>query len=294
VTTTRDALAAELRAAQPDLTTALLLLAQEAGPLAGEPAAAVLDTLRGWGDRVRDRLDASDAGPHAGVVALRSVLGDEVGLRELPGDADDLRASLLPQVVMRRRGLPILVSAVWLDVARRAGIPAHGLGMPGRFLVAVTDGTPDPHPGGLVVVDPASGGTTLEDRGVDALLATAGVARAPGLFAPATVPEIVLRVLNNIRMLAHRHVDARMLLWGAETSMLVPGHPPVLVLEVARAQADLGRFRDAAATLTAYADRLDDSVPRGLDDLADAVDPDDPGPGEQLRRQARQLLARLN
>jgi regulator of sirC expression with transglutaminase-like and TPR domain len=291
VTTTRDALAAELRAAQPDLTTALLLLAQEAGPQAGEPAVAVLDTLRGWGERVRDRVDSAGAGPHGGAAALRTVLGDEVGLRELPGDPDDLRASLLPQVVRRRRGLPILVSAVWLDVARRAGIPAHGLGMPGRFLVAVTDGSTDPDLGGLVVVDPASGGTTLEDRGVDALLATAGVARAPGLFAPATVPDIVLRVLNNIRLLAHRHADARTLLWAAESSLLVPGHPPSLVMEVARAQADLGRFGDAAATLTAYADRLEDAVPRGLDELAD---PDDPGPAERLRRQARQLLARLN
>ena len=73
---------------------------------------------------LRQALDALATGVPAGGPAderLRVALGGFGGDAD---DYDDLRASLIHEVVRRRRGLPILLSAVWLEVAARAGIPA--------------------------------------------------------------------------------------------------------------------------------------------------------------------------
>ncbi len=58
----------------------------------------------------------------------------------LVGDQDSYYAvdnSLLSKVVERRRGMPILVAAVWALVGRRAGLTCDGIGLPGHFVVSV-------------------------------------------------------------------------------------------------------------------------------------------------------------
>jgi hypothetical protein len=92
------------------------------------------------------------ASPYDQAVGLRSVVGDRHGFRGYGDDYGDLRASLLHEVVERRRGLPILLSVVYLDVARRAGIPAYGVGLPGHFVVAVGE------PESATLLDPYAGG----------------------------------------------------------------------------------------------------------------------------------------
>src|SRR5674536_283646 len=87
------------------------------------------------------------------VEALRGVLAGFTGDAR---DYADLRSSLLPEVLRRRAGLPILLSVVWLEVARRCGIPADGIGLPGHFVVRVGDNCVDNY------VDPFAGGARLD------------------------------------------------------------------------------------------------------------------------------------
>ena len=57
---------------------------------------------------------------------------------ELQGDIEEYshpRNSLLDSVLDRRRGIPITLSVVVLEVGRRLGVPLEGIGMPGHFLV---------------------------------------------------------------------------------------------------------------------------------------------------------------
>ncbi len=105
--------------------------------------------LQAWGHEV-----AANAGdePMDELRALASVLGEEAGFRGDTKDYLDPANSHLHQVIERRRGLPILLSVVWTEVAARLGVQAYALGLPGRVHVLV--GEPeDRH----VVVDPWEG-----------------------------------------------------------------------------------------------------------------------------------------
>ena len=75
----------------------------------------------------------------------------------MPGDEDDYydpRNVLLGPLLERRKGMPILLSVLWMEVGRRAGIPVAGIGLPGHFIVRV-----GPPPGTLA--DPFAGGVPL-------------------------------------------------------------------------------------------------------------------------------------
>ena len=39
----------------------------------------------------------------------------------------------------RRRGIPITLSVLYIEIARRLGLPVHGVGLPGHFLVHLAD-----------------------------------------------------------------------------------------------------------------------------------------------------------
>jgi regulator of sirC expression with transglutaminase-like and TPR domain len=58
-------------------------------------------------------------------------------------------------ILATRRGLPITLALLYVDVARRVGIVAHGLDAPAHFLVEVEE------PDGLLIVDPFHRGTAL-------------------------------------------------------------------------------------------------------------------------------------
>ena len=122
------------------------------GTSAGDRAAdeAALDR---WASRVTERVKES-ASPFMQARALAEILGNEEGFT---GDEEDYyhpNNCLLHSVLMRRRGMPILLSAVWIEVGRRAGLAVEGVGMPGHFLVRVGSS-----PG--VLVDPFAGGVRI-------------------------------------------------------------------------------------------------------------------------------------
>lgn len=128
--------------------------------LVGAEADGALDESRM--DSVQVELDAlagqlpfRPGGPRAWAVALRELLGERYGFRGSAADYQRLESSLLHEVLQRRRGLPILLSVVWLEVARRAGAPVYGVALPGHFVVGF--GPVDEQ----VLADPFDGGRVL-------------------------------------------------------------------------------------------------------------------------------------
>jgi regulator of sirC expression with transglutaminase-like and TPR domain len=153
------------------------------------PDDEVLDTLDDWANRVR----AADPAGLDGREPLEHILGDQVGLHGLDDGYDDPANSFLPRVLERRRGLPILLSLVYLEVARRADLALFGLALPGHFVVA------RPHPGGeLTVLDPFDGGRTVAPRELAALVARVGARLDPALFVPASAHTTATRMLRNL------------------------------------------------------------------------------------------------
>lgn len=73
--------------------------------------------------------------PQRAMAALNRVLFEEARLRGNRGDYYDPRNSFLNDVLDRELGIPITLSIVYMEVARRVGLPLCGVGMPGHFLL---------------------------------------------------------------------------------------------------------------------------------------------------------------
>ena len=253
-----------------DVTT--VLIAAETLPAEGASGAA-LDAYGATAQDGLDRLPAAVPDEGRDDQRLRTALADFGG-----GQAQDyarLESSLLPAVLERRRGLPILLATVWTEVARRAGIPAYGVGLPGHFVVGVGDPS-----GARVLVDAAAGGALLPYDRARELVAATGRTLRPEHLAPSDPIDTLARILANIRAWAARRPErARTRLWAAELGLVLPRHDLDLRHEHAEALIALGRYTEGAARLEEYADLVEGPMPLSA---------------EHARRTARQARSRLN
>ncbi|MET7537350.1 transglutaminase-like domain-containing protein [Streptomyces sp. NPDC005349] len=268
----RRRFAEEARAERPDLSQLCLLVAAEAD---GSLDEAGMDAVQMDLDRLAGQVPFRPGGPLAWATALAELLGARCGFRGTPGDYERLESSLLHEVVRRRRGLPILLSVVWMEVARRAGAPVYGVALPGHFVVGFGPAQDQ------VLADPFDGGRVL--TGADAELLVAGATGAPlnaAMLQPADPLDVVLRILNNIRAwAAARPERSDVAMWAVELSLLLPAHPARLRYERAQLLVRSGDFLAGAAELDAYAD------------VVGAVDAP---AAETVRAQARAARAMLN
>ncbi|EIV95661.1 transglutaminase-like domain-containing protein [Frankia sp. QA3] len=214
-------------------------------PGAGADPAGRLGELRRFG-----ALD-----PRTAAEALHEALGLDAGFAGSEDDYDDLHSSLLPDVLRRRRGLPILLSVVWLEVAHRLGVAAYPVGLPGHVVVAV--GSPED----FVLVDPFAAGRLLTIHDAAAKVRAAGVAFNRAHLAPMSPRDVLTRILGNIRILAARSDTPRTRLWAVELSLLLPHHPASLRRERGELRVRLGDFLGGAIDLTTFADTVDTVEP---------------------------------
>jgi regulator of sirC expression with transglutaminase-like and TPR domain len=120
---------------QIDLATAALYIAQEAYPdLEVEAYLNALDTMA---DEVRERLP-EEAYPLKIIRTLNHYLFTDLGFQGNTDNYYDPRNSFLNEVIERRTGIPISLSLVYLEVARRIDFPMAGVGLPGHFLIRPT------------------------------------------------------------------------------------------------------------------------------------------------------------
>jgi regulator of sirC expression with transglutaminase-like and TPR domain len=268
----RRRFAEEARSERPDLSMLCLLVGAEADGTLDE---AGLDAAQIELDRLAGQLPFRPGGPRSWAVSLRELLGDRYGFRGAPADYQRLESSLLHEVLRRRRGLPILLSVVWMEVARRAGAPVYGVALPGHFVVGF--GPPDEQ----VLADPFDGGRVLTGGDAELLVAGAtGASLQPSMLGPAAPLEIVLRILNNVRAwAAARPERSDVSLWAVELSLLLPSHPARLRYERAQLLVQRGDFVAGAEELEAYAE-----VVVGVDEAAAA----------RIRQQAHAARAMLN
>ncbi|MGW2640257.1 transglutaminase-like domain-containing protein [Streptomyces sp. NPDC001348] len=268
----RQRFAEEARSERPDLSALCLLLAAQAD---GSLDEAGVDAAQMELDRLAGQLPFRPGGPHAWAVALCELLGDRYGFRGCAADYQRLESSLLHEVLRRRRGLPILLSVVWMEVARRAGAPVYGVALPGHFVVGFGTAAEQ------VLADPFDGGRVLS--GDDAELLVAGATGAPldpAMLVAAAPLEVVTRILNNVRAwAAARPERSDVGLWAVELSLLLPSHPARLRYERAQLLVQRGDFTEGATELDAYAELVE-----VVDETA----------ADRVRQQAQAARAMLN
>src|SRR5262245_43501774 len=132
----------------PLAEAALLMACEEYPHLQVRP---FIDQLDDMADQVRSMMRGEDS-PRETIDKINNVLFDVMGFRGNTENYYDPRNSFLNDVLERRIGIPITLSAVYLEVARRLKFPIVGVGMPGRFLVKYR------RPGEELILDPFNRG----------------------------------------------------------------------------------------------------------------------------------------
>lgn len=135
------------------------------------------------------------------------------------------RNSCLDQVVASRRGMPISLAVLAVEVARRVGVRLVGVGLPGHFLVGDADDR-------AWFGDPFHGRSGLGVDDCRALLLQAGVSRWSDRFLDPTPNRLIIaRMLNNLKLSFERGGDPVRL---------------ALVMQARQAMPEFGAEREAA------------------------------------------------
>jgi regulator of sirC expression with transglutaminase-like and TPR domain len=167
---------------------------------------AELDRLDDMGGRVSEPT----------VGELRRVLFLHHGLAGALDDYYDPANSFIDQVVARRRGIPITLAVLMIEVGRRAGVDVYGIGAPGHFLVGHGD----------EVLDPFEGGRPADVTGIH-----------PAHLAPVGAHAILARMLANLRQIYQSTGEVTSLLWVLRLRTAIPGAPDSDKADLARLEA---------------------------------------------------------
>ena len=221
-------------AASPDrdLATPALMIAKLECPFL-DPA-PYLRQLDAMGATVRERLRTGGSAEgsrkaDAAVDVLNGYLFDEQGFTGNRERYDDPSNSFLDEVLERRTGIPITLALVYMEVARRAGIQVEGVNFPGHFLMRYPPDRPDGAVSADLILDPFHRGARLSEHDCRRLLERhvgQEAAFDPALLAPATKPQMLTRMLLNLKRIyvrLHSFPQARNV-----TELLVAVDPPAL------------------------------------------------------------------
>ncbi|PTB17139.1 transglutaminase [Trinickia symbiotica] len=179
------------------VTETALSLAQDAYPdLDLQGALAELDELAvRLKRRLPENADLTDK-----IGALNRFFFRELGFAGNLNDYYDPDNSHLNIVLKRRRGIPISLAILYMEIGEQIGVPVKGVSFPGHFLLRVT------LPEGDVMLDPTTGKSLTEAEMVDRLEpylshtsgdSIGGTLRM--LLQPATGREIIARMLRNLK-----------------------------------------------------------------------------------------------
>ena len=197
-----DSLIDASSAPDPGLAAAALVIARIEYPRL--QAETYLTRLDAMGDAARQRIEqhqqeTGESSTLSCITAFNSYLFDDqhfVGNRER---YEDPRNSCLNEVLERRTGIPITLAVVYMEVGRRAGLQVDGVNFPGHFLVRCPELSSR---GNGLIIDPFHCGALLSEPDCRRLLQKhvgAEVAFHKALLAPATRPQILVRMLLNLK-----------------------------------------------------------------------------------------------
>jgi regulator of sirC expression with transglutaminase-like and TPR domain len=228
-----------------DLAAASLLIARLEYPALD--VAAYLSRLDEMGARLRQRLP-QDADANTRLSMLCRYLFEEEGFHGNTAEYYDPRNSFLNDVIDRRTGIPITLSAVFMEIGRRAGVEACGVGLPGHFLVRVDQGE------GRVLVDPFHSGTLLSDEDCQRRLDRVYGGRLqlrPEHLAPCSRRQILVRMLSNLKAIYLKSDDTTRAL-GVLELLLVVTSDPEQIRDRGLLYATLDCYSLAVTDLTRY------------------------------------------
>jgi regulator of sirC expression with transglutaminase-like and TPR domain len=216
------------------------------------------------------------------LKAIRQILFELHDFHGAEADYYDPRNSFLDQALERRQGLPITLSVIYLEIARRLGAPLEGVGLPAHFMIRWPLSDDE---GGPVYVDAFRRGDLLDEPTMRQFILNLLRDSGPREFDPAwlrtvSVRDILTRMLRNLKQVYLQQGETALALEVVERlTALRPDYPEELrdrgLLRLAMGEPLL-----AAADIIAYLERS----------------PNAPDGGRLLRRigSIREVRAKLN
>jgi regulator of sirC expression with transglutaminase-like and TPR domain len=232
------------------LDEAALALAEEEYPRLDVGAAlARLDALAA---RVAE-VAGERPRPVAKLKAIRAVLAEEEHFDGNREHYHDPRNSFLNEVLDRRTGLPITLSVLYLEVARRVGLRLEGVGFPGHFLVKYVSAS-----GAEVFVDPFNHGEALSPEECVSRFRAASGGRPfdPRYLAAVTPPQILGRMLHNLKRVYLEANDQVRAYWVIDRLLLLSPAQPAEIRDRGLVAARLGAVGPASRDLSRYLDQV--------------------------------------
>jgi len=180
---------------QIDLAKAALYIAQEEYP--DLDVDAYMNALDVMAAEVEERLPV-ERYPLRIIQSLNKYLYDDLGYKGNTNDYYDPRNSYLNEVIDRHTGIPITLSLVYLEIARRLDFPMVGIGMPGHFLIR-----PEFEDTGIFV-DAFNQGEILFEQDCEQRLAQIyghPVPLQPMFLQPVSPRQLLVRMLTNLKFI---------------------------------------------------------------------------------------------
>jgi len=238
--------APELEDEKIDLIRAALLIARGEYPdLDVEVYAARVEELAR-----RVAALASDLHPQRTLGALQHVLFEEVRLRGNREDYYDPRNSFLNDVLDRGLGIPITLSIVYMEVARRVGLHLFGVGLPGHFLLKRYN-----EDGQEMLIDCFNRGDILSRQDCQSRLDeiySGEMTMRPEFLRPISRRQILTRMLNNLKAVYLSTRNFRKALPIADLILLIHPRSSEDVKQRALLRYSMGLHRLAAEDLDDY------------------------------------------
>lgn len=176
-----------------DLAYAALLIARAEYPTLDVDS--YLDRLKEMGSAIQSRVKTLED-PLQVVQAINNHLYRALGFEGNETDYYDPRNSFLNDVLDRKRGIPITLSIIYMEMGRLIGFPLSGVGFPQHFLVKHR--TPNQE----ILIDPFNKGIVLTpDDLANRLRITSGgeLEFRDHFLASSSKKQILKRVLTNLK-----------------------------------------------------------------------------------------------
>jgi len=240
------------------LTETALAIAQDEYP--DLDVQGVLAEIDGLAERLKRRLPADAPGVQR-LRLLNRYFFNELGFSGNVNHYYDSSNSYLNRVLATRRGIPISLAVLYMEMASQIGLQARGVSFPGHFLVKLR------MPKGEVVIDPFTG-RSLSRQEIDEMLVDyrrrhglVGEFEVPlGLFLQAApARDVIARVLRNLKEIHRSAEDWPRMLAVLERLVILLPHAWEERRDRGLTRAELGDLGSAADDLAAYLEHCPDA-----------------------------------
>ena len=213
---------------------------------------AVLGEVDRLLERVRRRL-AADAGPLQKLRILNQFFFHELGFGANVNDYYDPDNSLIHVLLKTRRGIPISLALLYMELAQGLGLSVRGVSFPGHFMVKINLAM------GQAILDPTTGLSLSREQLSERLepyrpsFLMEDMETPLGLYLQSAPPrDILTRMLRNLKEIFRTQEDWPRMLAVQERLIVLLPDSWMEYRDRGLAHAEMGNTEQALADLECY------------------------------------------